>query len=379
MKIETTAGALAKALKVLKRCAPKASSVTIPVLSMAKFDAGRISVTDLDKEMSVNLPHSGFDGEGLAPYWPLMRLADAFSEDAVLDIISRDGGGLTVSSGSSRYVLPNLPADAWPAMTPATDMKRIVSDGARLRDALSYSLFCISREETRYYLNGACLMGRAVVGTDGHRLALTEDVLDQDVQNVIVPHEAVRIILDMPGDIGFSISPAEHPRHFIAETAGVRLVSKLIDGTFPDVRRVIPAETNVRSKFNAREMAAALKRLDAIGMSGFMSMGINFDGQACRVACLGLDNQSGFEVIHGEGDPISIGFNLKYLRQMLANADSDDLVIDHEGGLVEGSPVTIRDSERKRLMLLMPLRLDNDVKALAQAGDTADAEGQKAA
>src|SRR6202044_3326251 len=180
-----------------------------------------------------------------------------------------------VSAGSSRFELSCLPREDFPQMAAgalphkfrlaATDLKRII-DKTR---------FAISTEETRYYLNGIYIHAAKdtkpavmrAVATDGHRLARFELELPDgasDMPGVIVPRKTVnelrRLLDDAEGAIDVSLSDTKI--QFMSD--GVELTSKLIDGTFPDYQRVIPAGNDKSLSLDSKEFAHSVDRVSTI-------------------------------------------------------------------------------------------------------------------
>lgn len=360
MKIETTAGSLALALKVLQRIVPKRGG-TIPILNMAKFEDGRITVTDLDRVMSVVLPHSGFAGVGLLPYWRLKRLTDAMGADSALRMESLEQGGTLISCGAGRYVLPSLPAADFPEFRPAAATRDISGDLDKLRDAIAYAAPIASRDETRYYLNGVCLSGVDVASTDGHRLAMVEGVLDAPVENVIIPNDAVRVVLDMPrievAKLHVRDDGVAHRVQF--DCGGVRLTAKLIDGNYPDVRRVIPTGNEQLLRLGKTRILGTLKRLSAIS-DGRHGVSLSSDGARLAIGSIGLDRETGYEEIDCSGDAIDTGFNGIYFAQVMRQIDGDDIAISFMAG-DPFVPFVLRGEAKDRFIVMMPLRRDTDL------------------
>lgn len=369
MKIETTAGMLAKACKVLQRVALK-RGVTAPVLEMAKFSEGRMTVSDLDRTMSVALPNSGFVGETCLPFWPLKRLVDAMDHDAALTIQERDAGGVAIIHANGRYVLPSLPASefpeerAWPNVEPISCGE--AGDLAPFWRAMAFALPFASREETRYYLNGVCLFGHAVVSTDGHRLAVTEDVLSSPVTNVIIPNSAVKAALDMPVWERVSLRRTEDgtPRDVVFEGGGVRFSARLIDGTFPDVRRVMPQGLDSLVRFNRVAALRVLRRLQALA-GPRLGVSLKSDDGKLALGCVGTGDESGYEEIEAEGGGFRRCFNREYLIELLQATSGDVVSLRFKADSQEGfEPTTVCGDDEKRFIVSMPLRGQDRLSAM---------------
>lgn len=361
MKIETTAGMLAKACKVLQRVALK-RGVTAPVLEMAKFSEGRMTVSDLDRTMSVALPNSSFIGETCLPFWPLKRLVDAMDHDAALTIQTRDAGGVSIVTAAGQYVLPSLPATdfpeerKWPKVEPISCAE--ADDLAPLRRAMAFARPFASNEETRYYLNGVCLAGHAVVATDGHRLAVSEDVLSAPIANAIIPNAAVKAALDMPvwERLALHRNDAGEPRLMVFEGGGVLLSVSLIDGTFPDFRRVVPQGLDSFVSFDRIAALRVLRRLQALA-GPRLGVSLLSDGDKLALGCVGLGDESGYEEIDARGEAFRSCFNREYLIELLQSTTGDLVSLAFKTDGRQGfEPTVIRGDDDKRFLVSMPLR-----------------------
>jgi len=248
MRIEIAASMLNAALKTLRPIISRWN--TIPILSGVKFADGRMTVTDLDRELSVSVAAVEFSGEGCLSFWPLFRLAGALVRSFAESLVNDDTVTIRIDDGEKfavvatrfgRYRIPVFPEQDFPHLVMPHDGQRIAVDGEALKRAIAFAAPFASREETRYYLNGVCLFGRAVVATDGHRMAFADNVTGHTFENLIIPNDAVKTLLSMPPVDAITLG---HTR-FSVESAGMRLVAKTIVGIYPDARRVIPETEHV--------------------------------------------------------------------------------------------------------------------------------------
>lgn len=376
MKIEIAASMLNAALKTLRPVIE--SRTSIPILCSVKLADGRLTVTDLDRELSVSVAALEFSGEGCLAFWPLFRLAGALSRtlaeslgnDDTLTIRMDEGEKFAViASRFGRYRIPVFPACDFPHLTMPEVAQKIDVDGEALKRALAFAAPFASREETRYYLNGVCLFGRAVVATDGHRMAFADNVNEHAFDNLIIPNAAVKVLLAMPPVDSLVLG---HTR-FLAEAAGLRLVAKTVDGTFPDVRRVIPP-CEQACRVERAALAGSVRRLSMLQGGGFPGVSIVLEGDRMALAASGLDGEGGEELIEASGDAFSAEFSARYLADVLRAVGGESVTIGRAAIEDIYVPTVFRgDGDgADRFLVLMPLREKGTLAAARAALTTLD-------
>lgn len=373
MKITVERGAFLKALSHVQSVVERRN--TIPILSNVMIDAGKgqlkLTATDLDIEVVESLPADVLrNGSTTAPAHMLYDIVRKLPEGAQVqcELLSSEGGRLAVSSGTVRFELACLPKEDFPQMAagalphrfrlPAEDMKRIID---RTR-------FAISTEETRFYLNGIYLHvakdGKAAslraAATDGHRLARYElDMPDgaAAMPGVIVPRKTVaelrRLLDDAEGAIDVSLSDTK----IQFSTDGVDLTSKLIDGTFPDYQRVIPAGNDKALVLDSKEFARAVDRVSTISADKTRAVKLNLAKDRLTLTVVNPDSGTATEDLGAtyNAAQIEIGFNARYLLDITNQIEGKEvrfLLSD------AGSPTIIEDTDDPRtLYVLMPMRV----------------------
>jgi len=364
--VVTNAGDMARALKSVQVAVERISH--LPILTMVKFSGGRVTATDLDLEISVGLPSLEFRGEALVPFRALQRLAKAFEADRHIQIKGEENHVVSLHSGDSSYRLAGLAADDYPTMTVCDAMEEIKAGGGGLLPALRFCLPYASQEETRYYLNGVCLFGTSVVATDGHRLAMVDDVLEAaPSETFIIPSRAVKALLTM-ADPQVSVGKLR----LVAKSAGVELKAKLIDGTYPDVMRVVPCDTNMETSFDRVKALRSLRRLSAISNQSFPGAALAARSGKLAVASRGADDGFGLEVLDCSGTEFQRAFNIRNLMQVLSSLDGDIVRFRNNGD--PHAPIIAQADGGTRRIVLMPRRHEAKVIALAAQAVGADAK-----
>jgi DNA polymerase-3 subunit beta len=228
--------------------------------------------------------------------------------------------------------------------------------------------FAISTEETRYYLNGIYLHavhqdGGSVlraVATDGHRLARVELALPDgaaEMPGVIVPRKTVgelrKLIEETEGDVEIALSETK-----IRFRAGdVVLISKLIDGTFPDYERVIPLGNDKILEVDRKSFTAAVDRVSTISTEKSRSVKLGLKSGNLTLSANSPDAGSATEELEVSysADDMEIGFNSRYLLDIAQQIEGESA----QFALADaGSPTVIRDgADASALYVLMPMRV----------------------
>lgn len=248
MTFTTTApaGALAKALSMAARVAPRAGSNIIPILANARLAAvdGKLTIaaTNLDAKVQVSLPFNA-KGAVTAPADKLAAIASRMDADKPMTM-KVEGSQLVVTQGRSRFTLPTLPAEDLALQMTAEADAEFTADAESFSDALGQVEGAAETDGLRAFLNGAwldlSLDGGRLVATDGKRLGVAPFDIDAVVEapGVIIPQTIFAVIhalADQADTFVISLTDA-----MFAITAGsVRLETKVMEGNFPDWRRMI--------------------------------------------------------------------------------------------------------------------------------------------
>jgi DNA polymerase III subunit beta len=372
MKATLERTALLKALGHVHRIVERRN--TIPILSNVLIDARErqltLKATDLDLEAKESAP-AGVAQEGATTIAAhvLYDIVRKLPEGAQVSLeMTGETGQLLLRSGRSRFHLQSLPASDFPDLTTGELSHTFTLGAADLKKLIDNTQFAISTEETRYYLNGIFVhtvdvsgvtMLRAVA-TDGHRLARVEMPAPQGsagMPGVIVPRKAVneiqKLIEDIDAEVSVELSTAK-ARFKFGDTV---LTTKLIDGTFPDYARVIPANNDKRLVVDKAPFQAAVDRVSTISSERGRAIKLSIADNKMTLSVNNPDSGSASEEIEVDYDstPIEIGFNARYLLDIAQQLASDTALVKLAD---PGSPTIIQDRDgAAALYVLMPLRV----------------------
>ena len=372
MKLTIERAALLKALNHVQSVVERRN--TIPILSNVKLEGreGQVTLnaTDMDLDIVEGVAAEVTrSGATTAPAHTLYEIIRKLPEGSQVEIEQGgDDGQLTLRSGRSKFVMAALPVDDFPLMSGGELPHSFLLAAEELKALIDRTRFAISNEETRYYLNGIYLHAATsggvqvlrAVATDGHRLARVEVPLPEGatgMPGVIVPRKTVaelRKLLDETTQ-QVTVSLSETKIRFAFDNAVV--TSKLIDGTFPDYERVIPADNDKVLEVDCRALAQAVDRVSAISTEKSRAIKLSVEKGGLTLSASSLENGSAVEELEAAYDsgPIEIGFNSRYLMEILAQIEGDAARFSMADS---GSPTVVREvADDSAVYVLMPMRV----------------------
>ncbi|MEO1225332.1 MAG: DNA polymerase III subunit beta [Pseudomonadota bacterium] len=371
MKLTIERAALLKSLGHVQSVVERRNTIPILANVMIKAETGRLSLTATDMDLEV-VESVAVDvqtaGETTAPAHTLYDIVRKLPEGSQVELaFDSAANAIALRAGRSRFRLGCLPVADFPTMAGGDMTHRFTLTGADLSGLIERTRFAISLEETRYYLNGIYFhasdgdtpMLRAVA-TDGHRLARVEMVLPsgaEQMPGIIVPRKTVnelyRLIEETDSDIAIELSDTKIRFQF----GDIILTSKLIDGTFPDYERVIPAANDKVMEVQAKEFAEAVDRVSTIATEKSRAIKLNLNPSALTLSATSAEQGSANEELEVayEADPLEIGFNARYLLDITQQLDGDGARFVMADA---ASPTIIQDvADASALYVLMPMRV----------------------
>ena len=375
MKLKVNSSDLSKALSHLQGVVELRH--TLPILSNVIIKAEdtqlKLSSTNLDilcsEQISANID---INGEISVPAITLHEIVKKLPQGSDIDIsMDENGNSINIKSGRSRFNLSTLPTDDFPDISQDDLSVKFVMSVDDLKTMIDKTKFAISNEESRYYLNGiffhsAHKNGIDVlrsVATDGHRLAQCDMPLPHGAENmsgIIIPKKTTlelrRILDDANGDVQIELSSSKVKFVF----SEIELVSKVIDGTFPDYTKVIPENNDKKLKTNITELKGAIERVSAIAVSEeTKSRGLKLVIENNKLQLLANSASKGSAIeeldvdfIH---DKLEIGFNSRYLLDIITEIDGNEVTLNFSD---PAAPVLIvDDAEDNLFFVLMPMRI----------------------
>ena len=334
----------------------------IPILSnvLLSTDDGKLKATATDMDILVSsvsecVVHQ--HGSTTVNVAMLGAIVNKMAKGAVITI-SADDNAVTVSNGRAEFTLSSLPVEDFPELASDTFQSEFEISGDDLSRLFDLAAFAMSSEEVRYYLQGIYLHPHGgnvrAVSTDGHRLAQIDSDVEADFPGVIVPRKVVseiRKLLSDSDDVTVKIS--ETKTQFII--GGTTVLSKVIDGTFPDYTRVIPRGNTHTVTVDAASMKGASDLVALVSNERTKSVRLDMKGDTCELSVnTGQDKAVEYVTIDKDGDDCVIGFSAKYLSEAMMQCNGSEITMRFSNN----APVVIQpNDDDKALYVVMPMRV----------------------
>jgi DNA polymerase-3 subunit beta len=342
---------------------------TIPILSNVLIEARednsiRLMATDLDLQVDESVPANvDQPGATTVPAHTFFDIVRKLPEGSQVEMDAAEGK-MHLSAGRSRFHLPTLPRDDFPVISEGELPTSFQLPAATLRQIIDKTRFAISSEETRYYLMGIFLHVAddqlKAAATDGHRLArvvLPKPDGADGMPDVIVPRKCVaelrKLLEEVEGTVEVSLS-ATKVRFGLGSAV---LTSKLIDGTFPDYNRVIPTANDKLLKLDPKTFASGVDRVSTIASEKTRAVKMSVDRDKVTLSVTSPESGTATEELPADygSDTIEIGFNAKYLLDILGEIEGDTVEVHLADA---AAPTLLRENDKSNaLYVLMPMRV----------------------
>jgi DNA polymerase-3 subunit beta len=372
MKVTLERNHLLKSLGHVHRVVERRNTYPILANVLLKAGDGRIDLraTDLDIEVTESVPAMvATAGTTTVPAHTLYEIVRKLADGAEVRLESEGAEQMLLTSGRSRFHLACLSPDSFPDLKSGTFAHQFAIPASALRELIERTQFAISNEETRYYLNGIYLHALDVdkqpvlraVATDGHRMARAETEApagSTGMPGIIIPKKTVaevqKLLDGAEGDVQVEVSDTK----IRFSVGGVVLLSKLIEGTFPDYERVTPKNNDKAMHVDRGAFATAVDRVSTIASErGGKAVKLSVKDGQLELSVTNPDHGTASEelAVTFEPESFEIGFNARYLLDIVGQIRSDNAVFLFNDA---GSPTLVReDGEAKALYVLMPMRV----------------------
>ncbi|ETD70009.1 DNA polymerase III subunit beta [Pelistega indica] len=273
---------------------------------------------------------------------------------------------MTLQCSGSRFSLQTLPGVDFPLLPEIENWHHhFTMTQSALRRLLNMIHYAMAHQDIRYYLNGMLLVLESglvrAVSTDGHRLAHAAEEVESvnSEASVIIPRKTVdqmmRLLDDSDAEVQISIADSQIRFRF----GDVELISKLVEGKFPDYKRVIPTDYSIHLQINREEFLQNLQRAAILASDDKLkSIKLHFGENLLSISASNLEQEEAKMdlALDYTGAPIDIGFNVSYLLDVLNMAKTDSVVISLKGESNSSVLISLPNNEHFRYVV-MPLRI----------------------
>lgn len=368
MQFEVDKQTLLKSLSVANGAVEKKN--TIPVLQNVKIEAqnGKItlSATDMDVLVTSNFKaRMESNGSTTTPAQMFYDIIRKLPDDSLININQEDPNILKISSKKLKYSLPCIDSSEFPALNEGEFENEITIDSKSLCKLIDKTRFAISNDETRYYLNGLFLQSIKIddnfqlrcVATDGHRLAMSKsrcEALESEF-GVIIPKKSVneiRRVIDSSKSVKLEVSKTK-----IKATAdNSSIVSKLIDGEFPDYEKVLPKSNDQVATITKKPLFDSVDRISTLASDKHRSVKFGLNDNKITLQINANDGSFAHEEVEVQypGKQVEIGFNSKYLLDVIGQVDKDELLMKFKDS---NSPALVEAEDFDSVFVIMPVRI----------------------
>jgi DNA polymerase-3 subunit beta len=375
MKLSVTKSEMQEKLANIQNIIEKKN--TMPILSHFLLSAGKkgsyIIATDIETALKEPL-EANIEKEGKLCI-PARKLFEIVREvDGDISFESVDEQWLKVKAGASDFkiaCLPHTDFPAWPSALGSGEVEEVTIDGSMLLEMIEKTIYSAGESDTRYTLNGLLFHAKpenrsfTVVGTDGHRLALIMRQMESEVKEdkkLIVPRKAVS---ELRRFLGASDEEKEKQKvrisigdkHLLFSVEKIEFLTRLIDGTYPNYENVIPQSNEKKMSIGKDIFIKVLRRASVMSRERASAVRFDLEEEKLTVSSSSPDlGEAKEEVgVDYKGEKVSLGFNARYMLDVLGAMTSDKVVLELQDPL---SPVLVKEyGSDEYKCVIMPMRI----------------------
>lgn len=341
----------------------------LPVLSNILFSQKGNRVTMIANDLDIQIltfADVGVEGTDISTTISARKLNDILAAlpDTNTVTFSTKGDHVVLSSGKSKFELQTISAADFPVMGEMELEHAFTMTCLRFKYLLNMVSFACAVNNVRYFLNGVylCSKNKTVrgVATDGHRLALCDaeaELTNEKQLDAIIPRKTVKELTRLIPDTQDPIEVFMSEKQIKFKFSGIEILSKLVEGRYPDYQRVIPEHNDKEFRVGRQELLSSLQRVAILTADKLKGVRWNLMSGVLNVAATNADMEEAEDEINVEynGSPIEIGFNVTYLIEVL-NVLKNDTVRISLGEQKNPALVRMPDNENFKFVV-MPMKI----------------------
>jgi len=363
MKLKITRTSLLDALQIIQGIV--ATRTTVPILSTVLFkaDKGKLSLTSTNLEVSVRCAvdaETSKNGAAALPARRLMSIVRELPADEV-EIEVDEKYAASIRCGSSFFKVMGMSDEEFPPLPNLEGGFAYTLEQGTFKEMLKNVAYAASTDETRYVLNGVLMTFKGdkliLVATDGRRLTLVEHEMEfpkEAEADFVVPSKATNELLHALKDEG-ELKITSSGNQVAFEFGDNMVISKLIEGTYPNYKQVIPAQSDERVQLERETLLTAVRRVALLTSEKTNSVKLEFTKNQLRISAVTPEVGEAYEslAIKYSGKDISVAFNPEYTMDPLRHLTGDEVYLELTDEL---SPGVVK-CNIPFLYVLMPMRI----------------------
>ncbi|MEQ1663908.1 MAG: DNA polymerase III subunit beta [Bdellovibrionales bacterium] len=347
---------------------------TMPILVNILLDAqnGRLKVYATNLEVSLT---DEVEAEVIQPGKVAISAKSIFDivkemPDGMVELVKQDNNWLNIKQDKSVFNIVGISAEEYPVFPSYATKDFMEIDADVLAEMIGKTIYSVSYDITRYHLNGVYFekkMGGTkgfsylMVATDGHRLSLinreTTSITDKTSEGVIIPRKGLEEIFKILEHVSGKFQMAIEGSQLVVVHDKTVLMVRLIEGKYPNYRQLIPQNLSEHVLVNREALLSSLKRVSLLSNQKSKGVTLKFSNGRLEITSNNPELGDAKEEIDIEykGEGLKIGFNAKYMMDVLTNIEDDNISIDLKDQL---SPGIMRPSaDQNYTCVIMPMRI----------------------
>ena len=350
------------------------SSNTLPILDNFLFDLKNdeltVSASDLETTMSAKLKvESDSEGKIAVPAKLLLDTLKTFPEQP-LTFVVEDNNTIELSSNHGKYALAYADGEEFPNPVELEDPSSTVVEGDILASAISKTIFASGNDDLRPVMSGVFFQfkedGLTFVATDAHKLVKysREDISASQPAEFIMPKKPLNLLKGILAGSESEVRIEYNDSNAKFTFDDTELICRLIDGKYPNYEAVIPKENPNKLTIERNQFLSSVRRVSIFSNKTTHQVRLKIAGAELNISAEDVDYSNKAEerlTCSYQGDDMQIGFNSRFLIEMLGNLNSDDVMLEmslpNRAGIL--TPVDGLDQGEKITMLVMPVMLNN--------------------
>jgi len=350
------------------------SSTVLPILENFLFEIKdgslTISATDLQTSMTTSLPvESKEDGKVAVPSKILLETLKTLPDQPVAFSVDAQTFAIEISAGDGKYKLSGENGEDFPKIPTVENASSVSMPASVLAEAINKTIFAVSNDDLRPAMTGVfCQLSPqniTFVATDAHKLVRyrRNDTKSDAAASFILPKKALTLLKASLGSDDSAVSLEYNSTSAFFRFGNINLICRLIDERYPDYEAVIPQSNPNKLTLDRSQFLNSLRRVVIFANKTTHQVRLKINGSELNISSEDVDFSNEAHERLGcqyEGEDMEIGFNAKFIIEMLGNLEGDEVTLEmstpNRAGLL--IPQTNNDNENV-LMLVMPVMLNN--------------------